>query len=149
MTRAPVYGASCFDGVQMLELFWSLPLADRLFGIGVGIVFSFVMYRSLRSFSRSSSAGWYRGFQSTAAFQIIMWLAALPFLVPAVCLYLVRRARLKEARFVGNIGSRVFHSRKCEYQVKMRSDLLRFPLASRDEAVRRGFRPCNWCLPGR
>lgn len=133
----------------MVELFWSLSLPDRLFGIAIVIVFSFVMYRSLRSFSRSSSVGWYRGFQSTALFQIIMWLAALPFLIPAVYLYLARRARLKEARFIGNIGSRVFHAPKCEYQLKMRSDLLRFPLASRDEAIRRGFRPCNWCQSGR
>lgn len=133
----------------MINAFLNLPPSDQLLGLAIAVAFSFVMYRCLRSFSGSSSAGWYRGFQSTAVFQIIMWLAALPFLVPAVCLYLVRRARLKEARFVGNIGSRVFHSRKCEYQVKMRSDLLRFPLASRDEAVRRGFRPCNWCHPGR
>ena len=78
-----------------------------------------------------------------------MWLAALPFLIPAVFLYVSRRRRLKSANYIGNIGSRVFHSPKCEYQLKIGSDLLRFPLASKEEAARKGFRPCNWCNPGR
>lgn len=133
----------------MINFLLNLPLSDQLLGLAVALALSFVMFRSLLSFSRSSSAGWYGGFQSTAVFQLLMWACALPFLVPAVCLYLIRRAKLRDARLIGNVGSRVFHSPRCEYQVRMKSNLLRYPLGSREEALRRGFRPCAWCQSGR
>ena len=128
----------------MLEWYLHLPLANKLIGLLLLISFCIVMHLCLRSFSRSP-IGWYRGFQSTPIFQISMWVGALPLFIPAIVLLVRRKKALKVAPLIGNLRSKIFHKPHCEYQQRIYSDLLRYPLASREEAKARGFRPCNWC----
>ena len=116
-----------------------------LLGAFLAFAFSFVMFRLLLSFRKSPSAGWYRGFQSSPIFQLVMWAGALPFVVPAIYLYFRRSRALRSSALIGNIRSRVFHKRECEYQERIGSNVLRYPLRSGDDARRRGFRPCRWC----
>ena len=111
--------------------------------------YSFVMSLSLLSFLRFPFLGWYRGFQSTPIFQILMWIGALPLLIPVVILYVRRRRAVSSARFIGNIRSRIFHYPDCEWQRKIHSNFSRFPLNSMDDALSRRFRPCKVCQPRR
>ncbi|SRR5581483_1878280 len=86
---------------------------------------------------------WYRGVQSTPVFQVTMWVLATPFIVPV----LRRRLRLRSAPFVGNVRSRVYHRRDCEYQIKITSFFFKRPFNSGEDACRAGFRPCRFCDP--
>ena len=78
-----------------------------------------------------------------------MWLGALPLVVPAVIIIYRRRRRLVQARFIGNLGSRIYHEPWCEYQLKISSFFLRYPLSRAAEAEALGFRPCRVCHPER
>ena len=119
---------------------------DLVIGGLLLVSFCLVMYWSLMSFLRAP-IGWYRGFQSAPVFQIAMWIGALPLLLPAIVLFLYRRRSLQSARFIGNLRSRIYHEPDCEYQHRIRSNFLRYPLDSAEDAAIRRFRPCNWCRP--
>jgi hypothetical protein len=91
--------------------------------------------------------GWYRGIQSTPLFQILMWLGALPLILPFFLFVYLRCRALGKVQFIGNYYSHIYHHRECEYQKRISSFFSRCPLTSAAEAQSRGFRPCNWCRP--
>lgn len=105
-----------------------------------------VMTLLFLSFLRYPFLGWYRGFQSTAVFQILMWIGVMPMILPAIYLYLRRKKKIRSAKFIGNLRSRVFHQPECEYQKKIYSNFERYPLNSFDDACKQKFRACKWCL---
>lgn len=131
----------------MFEWYQNLSLSNQAALWFIVVCYCLVMFLSLLSFLRFPFLGWYRGFQSTPIFQILMWLGALPLLIPAILLYLRRRRALKSVRYIGNLRSRVFHYPHCEYQRKIYSSFMRYPLNSTEDALKRRFRPCRWCKP--
>lgn len=131
----------------MIQWYQNLSLTNQAVMWFLLLVYCSVMTLSLLSFLRLPYLGWSRGFQSTPIFQILMWLGALPFVVPLLFMYLRRRRAIHSSRFIGNLRSRIFHEPNCEYQLKINSNFIRFPLASLEDARSRKFRPCNWCNP--
>lgn len=134
----------------MWTWYLALSIPQRALYFSLGVLFCIVMYRSFLSLTGSHRhVTWYRGVHSTPVFQVLMWIGAFPLIVPAVLLYVRRRRKLATAAFIGNLRSRKFHLRDCEYQRKIGSDFLRLPLRSPGHGVELGFSPCNWCLSDR
>lgn len=110
------------------------------------IVYMVVMVASFRSLQGSHNhVTWYRGVHASPVFQLLMWLTILPLVIPALIVVVNRRRNLRAAPFIGNIRSKKFHIRDCEYQERISSDFFRYPLWSEGEARKRGFQPCNFC----
>ncbi|MBL7663309.1 hypothetical protein JNK13_11220 [bacterium] len=76
-----------------------------------------------------------------------MWLGAFPLIIPALILRSRRKRALSSARFVGNLRTRIFHDRNCEYAQRIYSNFFKYPLNTSAEATQSGFRACNWCKP--
>jgi hypothetical protein len=74
----------------------------------------------------------------------VAWTLALPLIIPFFILVLRRKRALKTSPFVGNILSRIYHRRGCEYERKM-GMFRKYPLWSASAAERQNFRPCRWC----
>lgn len=130
----------------MLEFLDRLTETDPVAFFGILAAASIVSICCLRTFIRHP-LGWYRGFQSTPVFQFALWILASPFILPLVYLYLRRRRALGNARFIGNVRSRVFHWPQCEHQRRIFLAASKYPLSSSAEATDLGFRPCRWCSP--
>ncbi len=52
----------------------------------------------------------------------------------------------KNAKYVGNRNSRIFHRKDCHY-VKRMKETNKVYFADREEAIKAGFRPCKICKP--
>lgn len=136
--------------LSMADWYLNLTIFERASLFLVIACFCIVMFACFKSLTSSHShVTWYRGIHATPAFQFIMWIGVLPLIIPAIILFIRRRRALRSASYIGNLRSRVFHKRDCEYQMKIHSDLLRFPLNSKEEGESLRFKPCNWCFPGR
>ncbi len=132
----------------MWNWYISISLIDRAFFLLLVAGFCFVMYSALLSLiSSHRHVNWYRGIYSTPIFQVLLWFGALIFIIPFLILFIKRKYALNKAAYVGNIHSRKFHCVECEYQQRISSDLLRYPLTSASEGMELGFKPCNWCKP--
>ena len=132
----------------MIDWYLNLSITHRAIGFILLVCFCVVMSLSFRSLTRSKfSTGWYRGVQSTPIFQILMWLGAIPLLFPGIILFFRRKRALASAPFIGNLQSRIYHTRACDYQRRIYSNFVRFPFQTAQDAEDRGFRSCNWCKP--
>lgn len=118
-------------------------------GIFVFLAASFVMCRLMFSIRSSPTVGWSRGFQSAPLFQLLMWTLSIPLVLPFLFFYFRRIRKLRLSEFVGNIRSRKFHKKDCEYQRKISSNFFRYPFLSVKDAERQGYSPCDWCCPRR
>jgi hypothetical protein len=90
---------------------------------------------------------WYRGIHSTPLFQVLMWLGALPLIVPFFVFLFLRKQALERAPLIGNLSSHIYHCPDCEYQRRITSSFSRCALSSPEDAEARGFRQCTWCRP--
>lgn len=132
----------------MLNWYLELSLPNRAALFVLLFAVSFVMFRSFTSLTGSHShVTWYHGVHSHPIFQLLMWVGALPFIVPAIIIFMRRRRALRTAPFIGDLRTRKFHLPHCEYQQRISSDFLRYPLASKALSISSGFKPCNWCIP--
>lgn len=133
----------------MTQWFLQSSISERALLFGLIIVFCTVMFASFQSLTRSHAhVTWYRGLHTAPLFQLLMWIGIIPFVIPAVIVLVRRKRALRHAPYIGNLRSRIFHARDCEYQRRINSDLLRYPLNSREEGERYKFKPCNWCIHG-
>lgn len=133
-------------GIPMLDWYLNLSLTERALSwllLGAAVFFSYRAFLALRH----SHVAWYRGFHSSPLFQVFIWIFAIPLVLPAALLVRSRLRRLERAPLIGNIYSRVYHLRECEYQQRISSIFKRYPLVSNAEALERGFKPCAWCQP--
>ena len=132
---------------NMMDWYFNLSLVDRTllwFLIGAYVFVFSVSFQALRG----SPAVWYRAFYTTPVFQLLMWIAVLPLIIPFLFLTVQRSRKLSQAMYIGNLRSRIFHRPDCEYQRKISSPYSRYPLSSVEEAERLGFRACYVCYPG-
>ena len=131
----------------MLNWYSEFTLAERATLLLLIGVFCLVMYRCFRSLTGSHlHTTWYHGIHTTPIFQALMWLGAVPLIIPAIILYYLKQRSLAAAHYIGNYRTRIFHTRNCEYQQRISSDLQRCPLDSIEQASRYRFKPCNWWL---
>jgi hypothetical protein len=130
-----------------VEWFLTSSIADRLVALLLVGGFSVVMFLCFRSLTGSATLGWYRGVHTMPAFQLLMWIGAVPLLIPALFLYERKRRTLRTAPLVGNIRSRIVHHQGCEYAIKIGSFFSRYPLFTVEEAIGKNFRPCRVCDP--
>lgn len=131
----------------MIEWYQNLDSTHQLIFWFLLFVYCAVMSLAQLSFLKLPYLGWSRGFQSTPVFQVLMWLGALPLIVPALIIFFRRRRRVRSSKFIGNLRSKIFHTPSCEYQHKISSTLLKLPIDSLEDAEAMHFRPCNWCKP--
>ncbi len=110
------------------------------------VSYIFVFYLSFQAL-KGSPAVWYRGFFTTPVFQVLMWIAILPLVIPFFLLAAGKWRQLKSAVYIGNMRSRIFHRRDCEYQQMIASIFFRYPLSSVIEAEELGFQGCHVCRP--
>ncbi len=110
-----------------MEWYGELTVVERITLLIIIGIFSFVMHRCWQSLKHSNVA-WHRGFHTTPVFQILMWIGAGIFMIPLFFLSRRRKAALASARFIANIRSRIYHKPDCEYQIKISSDVWRYPL---------------------
>lgn len=130
----------------MYEWYASLSLFERatfLLLIAAYIVVVRACFKALQG----SPAVWYRSIQATPIFQVLMWIAVAPLIIPVLYLMYIRRTKLKRAPLIGNIRSGIFHLKTCEYQQKIGSGVFRYPFYSSHEAEACGFRACRVCSP--
>lgn len=133
----------------MLDWYFNLSILTRVQLFFLAGCYCYIMSVSFKSLSRGSySIGWYRGAHSTPVFQILMWIGALPLIIPAVLIYFKKQKALSKAPFIGNIRSRIFHYRDCEYQKQIQSNFYRSPLFSIEQAHKNFYKKCNFCKPG-
>ena len=114
-------------------------------------VYFFVSYSIIKGGKRSYSAGFYRNFANIPITHLIFLIGATPLLFgEKVILFLRnlwrRRQKIKDAEFIGNKQSLVFHQRGCEYAEVMGFDK-RIALKSVEDAKKKGYRPCATCKP--
>jgi hypothetical protein len=131
----------------MLNWYLQSSIAERATLFLILACFSLVMFASFRSLAKSHlHVTWYRGIHATPAFQLLMWIGAVPLIIPAAILFFRRRRALQTAPYIANLRSRIYHARDCEYQRRINSDFLRYPIQSEEQAIKLGFKPCNWCI---
>ena len=133
----------------MIDWFMNLSITNRAISLVLLLCFCVVMSLSFRSLTRNPIFGWYRGLQSTPIFQVLMWLGAIPLILPVFILLFRRKRLLAAAPFIGNLRTRIYHARACEYQRRIHSNFLRYPFQSAKDAQDNGFRSCNWCNAGK
>jgi hypothetical protein len=131
----------------MIHWFMNSSLGDRATLFLALLCYFWVMFSCFRSLTSSHHhVTWYRGLHATPIFQLLMWMAVLPLIIPALIAIVRRRKLLRSAPYIGNLRSRIFHQRECEYQRRMHSDFIRFPLASLEDGYKARFKACNWCI---
>lgn len=112
---------------QLVEWYLQSSLLERLMVWALPPAIMFFSWRALRALAHNNVA-WFRGFHSTPVFQLFLWLTAFPLIVPFFLMVRARKAQLARAGYIGNLYSRVYHRRDCEYQKRIGSLFQRFPL---------------------
>ena len=130
----------------MFDWYLNSSIGERSSGLLLICVFICVTSACFYGLLRSPWA-WYRGINSMPIFQVVMWLGALPLIVPFLVFVVIRKRHVARAKFIGNLHSRIYHRKTCEYQYKISSFFLRFPFDSKLEAETGGFRACRVCYP--
>lgn len=147
MPKAMPIRDSCLrDLTDMFDWYLHLSVLHRAMLFLLVIAFIVVMNGSFLHLS-CGRYSWYRGVHSTPIFQFVMWIGALPLVIPIIYLYVRRKRALKSAKFIGNLRSRIYHWPECEYQRKISSSFFRYPLESAAMAENMGFCPCRVCCP--